>query len=254
MIESELLNGVEGIRYGFFTREGGVSEGLYASLNCGLGSADDGDRVRENRARVARWLGAKPDRLLTARQVHSPAALIAEEPWPAGALPEGDAIVTRTPGLAVGALSADCAPLLFADPAAKVVAAAHAGWRGARDGVIEATLDAMERLGARRERTLVVVGPSISRTAYEVGDAFREDFMARDPANARFFAEPDEGGRPYFDLPGYCLHRLQRAGVTACVDLAQCTYASESLFFSYRRATHAREPDYGRQISAILIL
>ncbi len=254
MIESERLRDETGsIRHGFFTREGGVSEGLYASLNCGLGSADAREAVTENRGRVARRLGSTPGRLLTVHQVHSPVALIVEEPWPS-APPKADAMVTRTPGLAIGALSADCAPLLLADREAKVVAAAHAGWRGAIGGVIEATLDAMETIGARRDRIAAVIGPSISQGAYEVGREFRASFEDEDPANAAFFSNGADEAHFQFDLPGYCLKRLRRAGVQACESLGLCTYASESKFFSYRRSVHAGEPDYGRQISAILVM
>jgi len=253
MIESGLLRDESGgIRHGFFTREGGVSQGLYASLNCGLGSADAREAVKENRARVAARLGGAPERLLTVHQVHSPVALIVDEPWPS-APPKADAIVTRTPGLAVGALSADCAPLLFADAEAKVVAAAHAGWRGAIGGVIEATLVAMESIGARRENIRAAVGPTIGQDAYEVGAEFRAAFEDEDPANAAYFKHGADAAHFQFDLPAYCLDRLRRAGLRACESLGLCTCKSESLFFSYRRSFHARESDYGRQISAILV-
>jgi YfiH family protein len=254
MIESERLRDESGgIRHGFFTRQGGVSEGLYASLNCGLGSADARDAVSENRARVARRLGGAAGGVLTVHQMHSPVALIVDEPWPS-APPKADALVTRTPGLVVGALSADCAPLLFADREAKVVAAAHAGWRGAIGGIIEATLDAMETSGARRDRISAVIGPSVSQDAYEVGSEFRASFEDEDPANAAFFSKGADEAHFQFDLPAYCLKRLRRAGVQDCESLGLCTYANESEFFSYRRSVHAGEPDYGRQISAILVL
>jgi len=254
MIESHVLRDeAGGIRHGFFTREGGVSQGIYASLNCGLGSADAKDAVRENRARVAERLGAAAGRLLTVHQVHSPVALIVEEPWPA-APPRADAIVTRTPGLVVGALSADCAPVLLADRQAKVVAAAHAGWRGALGGVIEAAIDAMESLGAERGRISAVVGPAIGQDAYEVGPEFRVTLEDEDPANAAYFKTGADDAHFQFDLPAYCLKRLKRAGVGQCESLGLCTYTNESLFFSYRRSLHAREADYGRQISAILVM
>ena len=255
MIESALLRDeAGGIRHGFFTREGGVSQGIYASLNCGLGSADSREAVAENRARVARQLGAvAANRLLTVHQVHSPVALIVEQPWPS-APPKADAIVTRTPGLAIGALSADCAPLLFADREAKVVAAAHAGWRGAIGGVIEATLDAMEEIGANRGRISVAVGPTISQEAYEVGSEFRASFEDEDPANSAYFSKGVDEAHFQFDLPAYCLKRLKLAGVKKCESIGVCTYKNESLCFSYRRSLHAGEPDYGRQISAILVL
>jgi YfiH family protein len=253
MIESGLLRDESGgIRHGFFTREGGVSHGIYASLNCGLGSADSREAVRENRGLVAGRLGGAPDWLITVHQVHSPVALIAEEPWPS-APPKADAIVTRTPGLVIGALSADCAPLLLMDREAKVVAAAHAGWRGAIGGVIEATLTTMESIGARRERIAAAVGPTIGPDAYEVGSDFRAAFEDEDPANAAYFRNGADEAHFQFDLPAYCLKRLRRAGINECESLGLCTYTNESLFFSYRRSLHAGEPDYGRQISAILV-
>jgi YfiH family protein len=254
MIESGILGkGAGPIRHGFFTREGGVSEGIYASLNCGLGSADGREPVAENRARVARRLGTEPARLISAHQVHSPRVLVADGPWP-GPAPQADAIVTRTPGLAVGVLTADCAPVLFADHEAGIVGAAHAGWRGALSGVIEATLDAMENLGARRERIHAAVGPCISQAAYEVGREFRDGFLQAGAANAAFFKSGADQDHFQFDLPGYCLKRLQEAGLAGCESLGLCTYENESLFFSYRRSSHRSEGDYGRQISAMLIL
>ena len=255
MIESELLRDDDGgIRHSFFTREGGVSQGLYASLNCGLGSGDAPDAVRENRARVASRLGADPSRLVTVRQVHSPLALIADAPWPLGAPPEADAIVTRTPGLAIGVLSADCAPILFADREAKVVAAAHAGWRGALTGVIESTVAAMESLGSRRERISAVVGPAIGQSAYEVGLDFQARFLDHDPSNAVFFLAGKDDSHVQFDLAGYCLKRLGNSGIVHREVVFLCTYSHESHFFSYRRSVHREDPDYGRQISAIVIL
>ncbi len=255
MIESGLLSDESGaIRHGFFTRQGGVSEGLYASLNVGLGSGDVQDRVRENRARVARRLGGDPAGLLTVRQVHSPRAIIAETPWPAEAPPEADAIVTRTPGLVIGALSADCTPVLFADHEAKIVGAAHAGWRGALTGVLEATIDAMESLGARVERMRAAIGPTIGQAAYEVGRDFEARFLDADPANASFFISGRDEGHVQFDLPGYCLKRLESRGVVMAELLPHCTCSDESRFFSFRRSVHRNEPDYGRQISAILVM
>jgi YfiH family protein len=254
MIESKLLaDGEGGVRHGFFTREGGVSEGIYASLNCGLGSADTRDAVQENRGRVARRLGGDPAQLISAHQVHSPLAVIADAPWP-GAAPQADAIVTRTPGLAIGVLTADCAPVLFADREARVVAAAHAGWRGALSGVLEAALAAMESIGARRERIRAAVGPCISQPAYEVGREFRAAFLDAGAGNAAFFKDGADEAHFHFDLPGYCIKRLEEAGVTECESLGHCTYANESLFFSFRRSSHRNEADYGRQISAMLIL
>ena len=253
MIESEQLRDAGGsIRHGFFTREGGTSEGLYTSLNCGLGSADDAERVRENRARVTRCLGGGTARLVTVRQVHSPRALVAQEPW-GTQTPEADAIVTGTPGLVVGVLSADCAPVLFAEREARVVAAAHAGWRGALQGVIEATVTAMESLGARRDRITAAIGPAIVKDAYQDGPDFQAAFMDDDSANLRFFSNSENEKRPQFDLFRYCLKRLEDAGVANRSSLGLCTYTNESLFFSYRRSLHREEPDYGRQISAIVV-
>jgi polyphenol oxidase len=254
MIESELLcDEAGGIRHGFFTREGGVSEGIYASLNCGLGSADARDAVRENRARVAQSLGADPANLLTVHQIHSPRALIADAPWP-GSPPDADAIVTRTPGLVVGALAADCAPVLFADPEAKIVGAAHAGWRGALSGVIEATIAAMETLGGRRERIRAAVGPAIGQAAYEVWRDFEKRFLDDSPTNVAFFQAGKDEDHVHFNLPRYCLNRLKNAGIVHSEVVELCTYSNESHFFSYRRSVHRNEPDYGRQISAIVVL
>jgi YfiH family protein len=246
------LSGPSGIRHGFFTRHGGVSQGGYASLNCGLGSRDDPQAVAENRARVSRFLDAAS--LLTAHQVHSATAVVADRAWSRDERPRADAIVTATPGIALGVLTADCAPVLFADSQARVVAAAHAGWRGAIGGVIEATLAAMEGLGARRERIEAAVGPCILQPNYEVGPEFEREFLARDPGSAPFFARPHSNpqGRAHFDLAGYVLHRLQRAGL-APVDAASCTYAGTEDFFSYRRSQARKENDYGRQISAIAL-
>lgn len=239
--------------HGFFTRRGGVSSGIYAGLNCGPGSADDAEAVQANRAAVAEALGCAPERLLTAHQVHGAEALAVAAPW-RGARPRVDALVTAAPGLAVGALAADCAPVLFADEAAGVVAAAHAGWRGALAGVLEATVARMETLGAERARIAAVVGPCISQSAYEVGPEFLDAFLAEAPGAERFFV-PGAEGRPEdrlrFDLPGFCLSRLREAGVGAAEWLGRCTYGDPERFFSFRRATHAGEPDYGRLIAAI---
>jgi polyphenol oxidase len=254
MIVSEVLEGHPGIRHGFFTRQGGLSSGIYASLNCGLGSGDDTGTVRENRARAAGRLGASPAELLTVRQIHSSRVIVADAPWRPEAAPEADAIVTRTPALAIGVLAADCAPILFADPEAGVVAAAHAGWKGAKAGIIDAVVEAMEGLGARRGRICAAIGPAISAAAYEVGPEFEAAFLADAAANSRYFVRAAPGARPHFDLPGYCRERAQAARL-AHVDVSSlCTYRNESLFFSFRRSIHCGEPDYGRQISAIVIL
>ncbi len=240
-----------GVRHGFFTRRGGVSKGLYAGLNAGVGSDDDKAAVTENRRRIAAWLGAAPDRLVTLHQVHSPDAIIVRAPF-AGDRPKADAMVTDRPGLVLGVLAADCGPILFADGEAGVIGAAHAGWKGAFTGVLESTIEAMESLGARRERITAVLGPSISADNYEVGPEFVARFVEADAANAAYFAPSTRDGHAMFDLNRYTVDRLARAGVEAAmVDL--CTYADEDRFYSYRRATHRAEPDYGRQISAIML-
>ncbi|MGR3323531.1 MAG: peptidoglycan editing factor PgeF [Pseudooceanicola sp.] len=236
------------VRHGFFTRRGGASSGVFSGLNCGNGSSDLSEVVAINRARVARAMEAEPESLFGVHQVHSARAVTAD-PERASA-PEADAIVTDRPGLVLTVLTADCQPVLFSDAEAGVIGAAHAGWRGALDGVLEATLHAMEELGATRGDITAVIGPSISQAAYEVGPEFLEDFMAEDPANSRFFAN-GEGDRFQFDLPAYGLHRLRAAGVGHAEWTRHCTYADPDRFFSYRRATHRGEADYGRLISAI---
>lgn len=235
-------------RHGFFTRKGGASSGIFAGLNCGPGSSDLTEIVAINRARVAESIGVAPAHLITLHQIHSATALNITAPLQNR--PQADAMVTATPGIALAVLTADCQPVLFADPRAHVVGAAHAGWRGTRDGVLEATLAAMEDLGARRGRITAVIGPCISQAAYEVGPEFYQDFIDDDPASSRFFAN-GAGDRMLFDLPGYGLHRLRAAGVGHAEWVRQCTYSEPERFFSYRRATHAREADYGRLISVI---
>ena len=252
-IRAPSLADLPGLRHGFFTRAGGVSEGVYASLNCGAGSKDLPELVAENRARVAAALGAAADRLLSPYQVHSARAVTIDRPWPDGKRPEADAIVTATPGLAIGVLTADCAPVLFADPHARVIGAAHAGWRGARAGVIEAAVKAMEGLGARRASIRAVLGPTIGREAYEVGPELEAEFLTADRGQARFFHRRPGAERPHFDLPAFVMAELVRLGLGSADSAAICTYSDESRFFSFRRTTHRKEPDYGRQISAILL-
>jgi len=252
MFCASTLESCDGIRHGFFTRQGGVSKGVYGSLNCGLGSRDDAENVRQNRALVAETLGVPPERLLTLYQIHSATTVIVDKPWN-GTVSEADALVTRTPGLAIGALTADCAPVLFCDPEARVIAAAHAGWRGALLGIIEATVTSMERLGATPERVVAVIGPTISQRAYEVGSDYVERFLAEEPASSPFFMTDDSSGEPHFDLAGYVAERLTRAGVGTVSDLGLCTYCDETRLFSYRRSQHHGEDDYGRQISAIVL-
>lgn len=234
--------------HGFFGREGGGSQGIYASLNCGPGSADDPATVASNRARVAAALGAET--LLTARQVHSAQAVTVDAPFADDARPQADAFVTATPGLAVGALAADCAPVLLADVEAGVVAAAHAGWRGAFGGVLEATVDAMESLGARRGRIRARIGACISQAVYEVGPEFVERFLDDDPEAARWFAG-GLGDRALFDLPGYCLGRLRAAGVGDAGWIGRCAFSEPEAWFSHRRARRDGAPDYGRHVAAI---
>ena len=252
-LQAASLSALPGISHAFFTREGGVSGGLYASLNAGQGSGDTADHVRENRARMAAALGVRPERLITAYQIHSPDVIVAEQPWTGETRPQADAIVTRAPGLAVGVSTADCGPVLLADPEAGVVAAAHAGWRGALTGIVETTIATMERLGAERSRIVAAIGPMIRQPNYEVGPELIARFRAADPDNERFFAPAPRDGHAMFDLAGYIAGELNRAGVEHVDDLALCTYG-DARFFSYRRATHRAEPDYGRHINAIALV
>ena len=236
------------VRHGFFTRQGGVSSGVFAGLNCGPGSSDMTEAVAINRSRVAQAMGVEVHHLVTVHQVHSADVVVLDGPL--GEKPRADALVTATPGLALAVLTADCQPVLFSDPRAGVVGAAHAGWRGALDGILEATLDAMENLGAQRKNITAVIGPCISQAAYEVGPEFLDAFLAEDPDYGRFFAG-GPGDRPLFDLPGFGLHRLRSAGVGHAEWTRHCTYRDERRFFSYRRSCHRLEADYGRLISAI---
>ncbi|MBO0763734.1 MAG: peptidoglycan editing factor PgeF [Hyphomicrobiaceae bacterium] len=244
------LSALPGLAHGFFTRHGGVSEGVYASLNCGLGSKDRPEAVRANRARVMRHLGARD--MVTAYQVHGTKVVVVDG-TARGERPRADALVTAARGVAVGVLTADCAPVLLADPPAGVVAAAHAGWRGALAGVAEAALEAMESLGAKRARTHATVGPCIGPSVYEVGPEFEAQFLEHDAANARFFAGAGAGRRAKFDLSGYVAERLRRAGVVAVSAAGICSFSVQDAFFSYRRSQMRGEADYGRQISAIVL-
>ena len=251
VVASPLLARVEGVRHAFFTREGGVSQGLYASLNVGRGSRDDPAHVAQNRARAAAHFGQPVERLATCYQVHSAIAVVAETPW-GTARHEADAVATATPGLVCGALSADCAPVLFADPTAQVVAAAHAGWRGALGGVVEAAIVQMERLGAERSRIVAAVGPCIAEDSYEVGEDFLATFVTAEPQAERFFSAGARPDRCQFDLPGFVLDRLALAGVAQAEWVGRDTCAEEA-FFSNRRALHRGEGDYGRLLSAITL-
>lgn len=250
-LRSAALADSRGIAHGFFGRAGGVSAGLYESLNCGLGSKDERAKVLENRSRVAGRLGVALDNLLTLYQVHSPTVLTLSESWGPGQGPQADGMVTKTPGLALGVLAADCTPILFADEAAGVIGACHAGWKGALAGVAEATVDAMSALGADRTRIAAAIGPTIRQPAYEVGAEFRERFHAADPTNDIWFAPGKAPEKFQFDLPGYLAARLKAARIARIDDLAICTYAGD--YFSYRRTTHRGEADYGRNISAIAL-
>lgn len=236
------------LKHGFFTRHGGASSGVFSGLNCGTGSSDQSEAVTINRQRTAEAMQVDPDALMAVHQIHSANVITVTGPTPEK--PRADAMVTATPGLALSILTADCQPVLFADHTAGVIGAAHAGWRGALDGVLEATLDAMETMGAQRANIAAVIGPSISQAAYEVGPEFLDEFLAEDQDNTRFFAN-GTGDRMQFDLPAYGLHRLRNAGVGTAEWTRHCTYSDSDRFFSYRRSTHAKEADYGRLISAI---
>ncbi|MHB2167062.1 peptidoglycan editing factor PgeF [Alsobacter sp. R-9] len=250
-IEARELD-LPGIRHGFFTRRGGVSGGIYESLNGGQGSADAPEAVAENRARMARWLGLAPDHLVNVHQIHSPDVVVAEGPW-TGAKPRADGLVTRTPGVGLAIATADCGPVLFADARARVIGACHSGWRGAFTGVLEATLAGMEALGAERAHVVAVLGPTIGPDAYEVGPEFVERFVSLRADDASFFRPSERAGHSLFDLPSYIGHRLSHAGVGRFADLGLCTYSDPDRFFSYRRTVHRGEPDYGRLIAAITL-
>ncbi|MEO6339338.1 MAG: peptidoglycan editing factor PgeF [Caulobacteraceae bacterium] len=247
------LAALPGVRHAFFTRRGGVSTGIYSSLNVGRGSKDDPDAVIENRRRAATWMEVEPAALLTCYQIHSPTAFTADAPWGA-ARREGDAVVTASAGLACGALAADCAPVLLADPEARVVGAAHAGWRGALGGVVRAAVSAMTSLGARADRIVAVVGPCIGPKSYEVGLDFLTEFEAKAPESSRFFSPGAAADKRLFDLPYFVLDRLHRAGVENAEWVGHDTYAEGDQFFSNRRAVHRAEGDYGRLLSAIRLV
>jgi polyphenol oxidase len=244
---------IPGLAHGFFTRLGGVSQGVYASLNGGVGSRDAREAVTENRARIAAALGTPPERLAVPFQIHSPDAVAINELWPPSARPHCDALVTATPGLALGVTGADCGMILFADRRAHVIGAAHAGWKGALTGVVEATVTAMERLGAKRSDIVAALGPCIGHKSYEVGPEFVAAFERAGDDTARYFTPSRRAGHSMFNLNAYIAERAARAGVGRFEDLRLDTYADERRFFSYRRTTHRREPDYGRLISVIAL-
>jgi YfiH family protein len=251
-LTSPLLSAVPGVRHAFFSRDGGVSDGIYDSLNGGIGSKDDPERVAENRRRMAAAMGVKPDHLLSAFQIHSPDVAVAEVPWDNASRPRVDAIVSRIEGLAIGVSTADCGPVLMVDPAARVIGAAHAGWKGALTGVLESTIKAMEKLGADRDAMVAAIGPLIRQPSYEVGAEFVERFIDADAEFARFFLPASRENHSLFDLGGFIRMRLEAAGIPVIDDLGIDTYA-DARFFSYRRSVHRREPDYGRHVHAIAL-
>lgn len=253
MITAENLADAKGVRHIFFSRNGGVSSGIYASLNCGPGSSDDRAAVLDNRARAMAVLDREPENLVTVYQYHSPVVVEVHAPWDIGDAPKADGMVTTEPGVVLGILTADCAPVLFADADAGVIGAAHAGWKGALGGVIDATVDMMVDAGAQADRISAAVGPCIQQASYEVGADFRSSFLEAGSGNDRFFAPGVADGKYQFDLSGYVRHRLTECDVGSIEVLPIDTYTDEDRFFSYRRATHRGEPDYGRELSAIVL-
>lgn len=241
------------LSHAFFTREGGVSEGVYATLNGGVGSRDDKAAVSENRRRMAESLGVDPERLIIPFQVHSHLAITVDAPWGADDRPHVDGIATRTPGLAIGVTGADCGTVLLADAASSVIGACHSGWKGALDDVVGATVTAMEGLGAKRNRIVAVLGPTIAQDSYEVGSEFVERFTETDEGFDRFFKPSAAEGRSLFDLPGFIAMRCAAAKIAEFRDLGLDTYTDEARFYSYRRTTHRGELDYGRLVAAIVV-
>jgi purine-nucleoside/S-methyl-5'-thioadenosine phosphorylase / adenosine deaminase len=253
MLTGESLDDLPAVRHGFFTREGGVSEGLYASLNCGLGSGDEPERVHKNRSLAMRRLGLRAEALVTAYQVHSARIAVVEAPWPAGSRPQVDGLVSRSPKVALGILTADCAPVLLADRRGGVIGAAHAGWRGAKSGILAETVTAMLDLGAHIEHIRAAIGPCIGHDSYEVGPEFRLAFAQDEPATADLFRPSVREGHFRFDLAGYVARKLTEVGVQSLSVLPYDTFAEPDRFFSYRRATLAGGGDYGRLLSAIAL-
>src|ERR1700726_3967563 len=251
-LASPLLSAVPGLRHAFFTREGGISDGIYQSLNGGLGSNDDPAKVAENRRRMAEQIGVSPAHFLSVHQTHSPDVVVASGPWQGPSRPLADAIVTRTEGLAIGASAADCGPILLADPTARVIGAAHAGWKGALTGIVDSTVATMEKLGAERSGIVAAIGPLIRQHSYEVGGEFVERFVEADAENALFFIPSEREGHAMFDLAGFIRMRLENAGVLMIDDIGVDTYSDER-FYSYRRSVHRKEPDYGRHVHAIVL-
>jgi YfiH family protein len=253
VIECSTLAKMRRVRHGFYGRRGGVSQGLFASLNCGYGSGDEVERVRENRTRAARRLGVAHDRLLTVYQIHSPDAVVVDTCWAREAQPKADAMATSAPNIALGILAADCAPVLLADERAGVIGAAHAGWKGALGGVVESAVAAMETLGAKRRDIAATIGPCIGQPSYEVGAEFRAQFLAAAETNAAYFTQGKRADHYQFDLPAYVRGRLETMGLAAVNAIGRCTYADDADYFSFRRTTHRSETDYGRNLSAIML-
>src|SRR6201994_2748595 len=251
-LQSPLLSAIPGLHHAFFSREGGVSEGIYAGLNGGVGSNDNPEHVAENRRRMATTLRVAPERFLTVFQIHSPDVVTATAPWDTTARPKADAIVTRTEGLAIGATTADCGPILFADPNARVIGAAHAGWKGALSGVLESTIDAMEKLGAEPSGMVAAIGPVIPQSSHEGRSDFVARFSGADAGNAAFFLPGERAGHAMFDLAGFIRRRLENAGLLMIDDLGVDTY-SDARCYSYRRSVHRKEADYGRHVHAIAL-
>ena len=252
ILESSLLSAVPGLRHAFFSREGGVSAGIYAGLNGGIGSHDNPAHVAENRRRMAARIHVPPEHFLTVFQVHSPDVAVASRPWDTASRPKADAIVTCTAGLAIGVTAADCGPILLADPKARVIGAAHAGWKGALTGIIESTVGAMEKLGAERANIVAAIGPLIRQPSYEVGNEFVERFIEADAENSLYFLPGARADHAMFDLAGFIRQRLDKAGVLVVDDTGIDTY-SDQRFFSYRRSVHRKEADYGRHVHAIVL-
>lgn len=250
-VQSPKLNLDQSIKHGFFTRAGGVSDGIYKGLNVGIGSNDDAEKVTENRARVAAHFTVSPECLITPYQIHSPDVVIVDGPF-SGERPKADAVITKTPGVIAGILTADCGPVLFADAKAGIVGASHAGWQGAVGGILESTVKAMQSLGSKKSDIVAVLGPTISQDNYEVGPEFVDRLLSLDSENSQWLIASVKPDHAQFDLPGYIVNRLNNFGVAASWT-GHCTYREEDLFYSYRRKTHRAEPDYGRQISAICI-
>jgi YfiH family protein len=251
-LASPLLSAIPGLRHAFFTRDGGVSDGVYDNLNGGLGSNDDPAKVAENRRRMAAQMGVTPEHLLSVWQVHSPDTVVASGPWENASRPRADAMVTRSEGLAIGVTAADCGPILLVDPNARVIGAAHAGWKGALTGIVESTVEAMENLGAKRSGIVAAIGPLIRQHSYEVGGEFVERFIEADAENGVFFIPSAREGHAMFDLAGFIRTRLENAGVLMIDDIGVDTYSDER-FYSYRRSVRRNEPDYGRHVHAIAL-